>query len=130
MPTKMSKIETVIRIGLAFNEAFNQHDVARIVQLLSDDCIFETSAPAPDGAVYTGKEAIIQFLQNFFRESPQAHIQIEDIYGFGHRCNMHWRSEWLDETGSKQQVRGVDIIQEKNSLICKKQSYVKGSYGY
>lgn len=127
---KMSKIETAIRIGLAFNEAFNQHDIAKIVQLLSDDCIFETSTPAPDGTVYTGKEAITPYLHDFFRQSPQAHIQIEDIYGFGHRCNMHWRTEWVDETGNQQQVRGIDIIQEKNGLICKKLSYVKSSYGY
>ena len=89
MPMKMSKIETAIRVVVAFNEAVNRHDVAGMVKLLSDDCIFDTSAPAPDGAVYTGKEAITQYLHDFFQKFPQAHIQIEDIYGFGHRCNMH-----------------------------------------
>jgi len=127
---KMSKIETAIRVVLAFNEAFNRHDVPGMVQLLSDDCIFETSAPAPDGTVYTGKEAITQYLNDFFRQSPQAHSQIEDVYGFGHRCNMHWHTEWVDETGNQQHVRGVDIFREKNGLICKKLSYVKGSHGY
>jgi len=130
MPMKMSKIETAIRITLAFNEAFNRHDVAGVVHLLSDDCIFETSAPAPDGTLYTGKEAITHYLNDFFRGSPKAHIQIEDVYGFGHRCNMHWRAEWVDETGNQQHIRGVDIFQEKNGLICKKLSYVKGSHGY
>lgn len=130
MPMKMSKIETAIRVSLAFNKAFNHHDIAGMVQLLSNDCLFETSIPAPDGFVYTGKEAITLYLQDFFRQLPQAHIQIEDIYGFGHRCNMHWRSKWVDAVGNQQEVRGVDIIQEKNGLICKKLSYVKGAHGY
>ncbi|MBE2222632.1 MAG: nuclear transport factor 2 family protein [Anaerolineae bacterium] len=130
MPTKMSKIETAIRIALAFNEAFNRQDVAGMVKLLSNDCVFETSTPAPDGETYTGTEALEQYLHNFFRQSPQAHIQIEDIYGFGHRCNMHWRYTWVDEAGNQQQVRGIDIFQEKDGLICKKLAYVKSSYGY
>ena len=45
-----------IRIGdtrrLEFNEAFNRHDVAGMMQPMSDDCIFENTGPAPDGAVY------------------------------------------------------------------------------
>ena len=125
MPMKMSKIETAIRISLAFNEAFNRQDVAGMVKLLSSDCHFETSTPTPDGEIYTGTEAIEQYLHNFFRQSPQAHIQIEDIYGFGHRCNMHWRLKWVDADGNQQHLGGVDIIQEKNDLIYKKQSYVK-----
>lgn len=34
----MSKVESVVRVVLAFNKAFNRHDVAGMVQYLSDDC--------------------------------------------------------------------------------------------
>lgn len=122
---KMSKVESAIRVALAFNEAVNRQDVANIIQLVSDDCVFETSTPAPDGTVYAGPEAISHFLQKFFHKYPQAHIKIEDIYGFGHRCNMHWRREWLDEAGQSQAIRGVTIFQEKNGVICEILSYVK-----
>jgi len=50
-----------------------------MMQLMSDNCIFENSAPAPDGAVYSGKPAVTQFWQDFFRASPHAHMDIEDI---------------------------------------------------
>jgi predicted SnoaL-like aldol condensation-catalyzing enzyme len=126
---KMSKVESAIRVVLAFNKAFNRHDVVGMVQLLSNNCIFDTSAPAPDGTVYTGKEAITHYLHDFFHQSPQARIEIEDVSGFGHRCVMRWRCEWLNETGNKQHMRGIDIFNEKNNLICEKLSYVKGSYG-
>ena len=109
-----------------FNEAFNRHDVAGMMQLMSDDCIFENTAPAPDGTVYSGKEVATQFWQDFFRESPQAHIEIEEIFGFGIRCIMRWRYDWVDGAGEKGHVRGVDIFQVRDGYIQQKLSYVKG----
>lgn len=123
---KMSKIETAIRTALKFNEAFNRHDVAGMMKLMSDDCVFENTTPAPDGTVYRGKDAITQFWQEFFRQSPQARIQIEEIFGLGFRCIMHWRYEWVDAAGEKGHVRGVDIFKLKDGLIIEKLSYVKG----
>jgi limonene-1,2-epoxide hydrolase len=125
-PTRLSRLESAVRVVLEFNEAFNRHDVAGMMQHMSDDCIFENTAPAPDGAVLTGKEAVTRFWQEFFRESPQAHIHIEEIFGLGLRCMMRWRYDWVDAAGMKGHVRGVDIFQVRNGLICEKLSYVKG----
>ena len=123
---KMAQIETAIRIVLEFNEAFNRHDVAGMMQLMSEDCVFENTSPAPDGMVYSGKEAVTQFWQDFFHQSPQAHIEIEEIFGFKTQCVMRWRYSWLDGTGKMGHVRGVDIFHVKNGLIGEKLSYVKG----
>ena len=125
-PVRMSKVETAIRVVLEFNEAFNRHDVARMMDLMSDDCIFENTSPSPDGTVYSGKVAVAQFWQDFFRESPQAHIEIEEAFGFANRCIMRWKYEWVDATGQKGHVRGVDVFHVKGGLISEKLSYVKG----
>ena len=125
-PIRMSKIESAMRTTLAFHAAFNQHDAAAITKLLSDDCILEHSHPAPDGAVYTGQEAIAQFWQAFFQASPQAHLEIEEVFGLGERCIMRWQYRWTDANGQPQQVRGVDIFQVHDGLICQKLTYVKG----
>jgi predicted SnoaL-like aldol condensation-catalyzing enzyme len=123
---KLSRIENAVRLVLAFNEAFNRHDVAGMMQLMSDDCRFENTHPPPDGAVYTGKEAVTQFWRDFFHQSPQAHIEIEEIFGLGMRCVMRWRYEWVDTAGNQGHVRGVDIFHIKSGVICEKLSYVKG----
>lgn len=125
-PTRMSRLESAIRVVLEFNEAFNRHDVSGMMQRMSDDVRFENTSPAPDGSVHLGKEAVTQFWQDFFRQSPHAHIEIEEIFGLGHRCVMRWRYDWVDEGGHSGHVRGVDIYQEKDGLICEKLSYVKG----
>ena len=123
----MSKIEGALRVVLAFNEAFNRHNVAGMMQLMSDDCVFENTDPAPDGTVYSGKAAVTQFWQDFFRESPQAHIEIEEAFGLGNnRCVMRWTYSWVDADGKKGHVRGVDIFAVKDGLISQKLSYVKG----
>lgn len=51
---RMSRIEEAIRIVIGFNEAFNDHNVAEMMQLMSEDCVFENTHPAPDGTAYSG----------------------------------------------------------------------------
>ncbi|MBI5032890.1 MAG: nuclear transport factor 2 family protein [Chloroflexi bacterium] len=125
-PARMSRLESAMRVVLEFNDAFNRHDVSAMMRLMSDDCVFENTAPAPDGTVYSGKQAVTQFWQDLFRESPHAHIEIEDIFGLGERCIMRWRYDWTDAAGKKGHIRGVDLFQVKNGLISEKLSYVKG----
>ena len=117
----MSKIESGMRIVLDFNEAFNRHDVSKIAELLRDDCIFETTYPAPDGSSYKGKGAITEYLQRFFQRSPQAQMEIEEIFGMGLHCVLRWKYTWGDG-----HVRGVDIFKIEEGLISEKLSYVKG----
>ena len=122
----MAKIESAMRIVLDFNEAFNRHDVAGMMQRMSDGCVFENTTPAPEGTVYSGKEAVTQFWIDFFHESPQARIEIEDIFGMGNHCIMRWKYYWVDQDGNKGYVRGVDIFQVRDDLIIEKFSYVNG----
>ena len=125
-PARMSKLEASTRIVLDFNEAFNRHDVPGMMKLMSDECIFENTYPAPDGTKYAGKETVTQFWQDFFRDSPQAHIEIEEIFGLGERCVMLWRYSWVDTQEKQGDVRGVDIFRVRDGSILEKLSYVKG----
>lgn len=120
-PIRMSKIESGMRLVLQFNEAFNHHDVEGMMALMSEDCVFENTTPAPDGTRYSGKEAVTRFWQDFFRESPNAHIDIEEIFGMGNHCIMHWKYSW-----GEGHVRGVDVFKVEEGLITEKLSYVKG----
>ncbi|MEW6084374.1 MAG: nuclear transport factor 2 family protein [Chloroflexota bacterium] len=117
----MSKIEASVRTVMDFNDAFNRHDVAAMMQLTSDDTVFENTHPSPDGTKYSGKQAVTKFWEDFFRESPNAHIDIEEIFGFGNRCVMRWKYTWGDG-----HIRGVDVFKLKDGLIAEKLSYVKG----
>jgi predicted SnoaL-like aldol condensation-catalyzing enzyme len=117
----MSQIENSVRIVMEFNDAFNRHDVAGMMQLTTDDTVFENTHPPPDGTTFSGRETVTKFWEDFFRESPNAHIEIEEIFGMGNRCVMRWKYTWGDG-----HVRGVDVFMLKDGLISEKLSYVKG----
>jgi predicted SnoaL-like aldol condensation-catalyzing enzyme len=92
---------------------------------MSDDCLFEETTP-PDGVAYKGKDAITGYWQDFFTKSPQAHMKIEESFGYGLRCVIRWRYDWVDASGASGHVRGVDLFRVQNGLITEKLSYVKG----
>ena len=125
-PIRMEKLESAMRAVLDFNAAFNRHDVAGMMRLMSEDCVFENTAPAPDGTVYAGKEAVTRFWEDFFRQSPGARIEVEEVFGYGERCILRWRYTWEDAAGAQGHVRGVDIFRVTHGLIREKLSYVKG----
>jgi ketosteroid isomerase-like protein len=125
-PIRMERVESAVRVVIAFNQAFNRHDVAGMMQLMRDNCIFESTSPSPDGTLYTGKAAVTQYWQDFFTQSLQAHIKIEETISLGLRCIMRWRYDWVDETGKPGHVRGVDLFRVQEGLIAEKLSYVKG----
>jgi ketosteroid isomerase-like protein len=126
-PTRLSKLESALRTVLEFNKAFNQHDLPGMLELLSPDCIFESASPSPSGALYTGKEAVAQYLQDFFQNSPQAHIETEDAFGLGYHCIARWKLTWTDAAGDEHHLRGADIYRVENGLICERFSYIKGA---
>ncbi len=125
-PARMTKVEAGMRAALAFQAAFNRHDSAAIVALLTDDCAFEAASPAPAGTTFSGKEAIGRFWEQFFRATAQAQLETEEVFGFGARAILRWRRSWVDEEGRQHHLRGLSIFQVSDGLICQHLSYVKG----
>lgn len=62
----------------AFNEAFARHDVDGVMALMTEDCVFENTYPAPDGVRLVGKDAVRDFWREFFAGTPEAAFDAED----------------------------------------------------
>ena len=60
-PIRMSKLESAVRVVLEFNEAFNRHDVAGMMQLMSDDCVFEETFPRRMAQCITERKQSVSF---------------------------------------------------------------------
>lgn len=109
-----------------FHAALNRHDVAAMMAALTDDCVFENTYPPPDGTRYTGSLAVQAFWEAFFRTSPHAVIEIEEVFAAGDRCVMRWVYHWIELDGTAGHVRGVDLFRTRDGKIAEKLSYVKG----
>src|SRR4029077_103820 len=78
----------------AFNEAFGAHDVDRVMALMTDDCVFENTLPPPDGERHLGQEYGVRFWETFFRDSPEARFEAEEMIVAGDRAVVRWRFDW------------------------------------
>ncbi len=116
----------VIDLVLAFNEALNRRDLDCMMRMMTADCVFENTAPPPDGARFAGQEAVRKFWQDFFQSSARSVIEPEEIFAMGDRCVMRWTYRWTDANGQSGHIRGVDVYTVRDGRIVEKLSYVKG----
>ena len=109
-----------------FDDAFNRHDVQGIMALMTGDCVFENTYPSPDGERFEGQEVVRRFWEEFFRSSPSANFQTEEMITLGDRCVVRWRYEWTNTDGESGHIRGVDVFRVRDGKVVEKFSYVKG----
>lgn len=113
--------QTTLLLLERFNRTVNAHDVAGMMALMSDDCVFENTFPPPDGERVVGKEALSALWQQFFAAAPAANFRIEELVAAGDRAFGRWVYSW-----GEGHVRGVDVFRVKGGKIAEKLSYVKG----
>ena len=113
--------------GLArFSAAFGHGDVDAIMALSTDDCVFESTGPAPDGVRHEGAAAIRAVWDQVFGETGEPAFIEEESFVCGDRGVLRWRFEWQDADGGPGHVRGVDLLRLRDGKVCEKLSYVKG----
>ncbi len=114
-----------VAVAQRWGEAVNRQDVDGVMALMSDDCVFDSSYPEPDGTRYVGQAAIRAVWEQFFRASPHSVFEPEEISGAGERCIFRWVHRWLDAESKPQHCRGVDILRVRNGKVSEKLVYYK-----
>lgn len=109
-----------------FNGAFNRHDVDAIMALMTDDCVFDSTAPPPDGRLFEGQAAVRGSWEELFRSSPDAFFETEELFVVDDRCTARWIYRWTAADGTPQHVRGVDVFRVRDGKVAEKLAYVKG----
>ena len=109
-----------------FNVAFNNHDVPGVMAAMTDDCVFESTGPQPDGVRFEGQDAVREVWEGFFGSSPNADFEAEDMFAVGDRCTVRWLYRWVDADGKAGHIRGVDVFRVRDGKVAEKLAYVKG----
>jgi uncharacterized protein (TIGR03086 family) len=104
-----------------FNDAFNRHDVDGVMALMTDDCVFDATGPAPDGQRFEGQDEVRAEWERLFEASPTARFETEEIIAAGDRAVVRWTYHFGDG-----HVRGMDVLQIRDGRVAEKRSYVKG----
>ena len=106
--------------------AFGSGDVDAIMARMTDDCVFESTGPAPDGQRHEGQTAVRAVWERLFGDTKDPKFTDEDTFVSGDRACVRWRFTWTGDDGSEGHVRGVDVIRFRDGLVSEKLSYVKG----
>lgn len=109
-----------------FSAAFGSGDVDAIMARMTEDCVFESTGPTPDGEHHQGQAAVRAVWEQFFSGTTNPEFTDEDTFLSGDRACVRWRFTWTNDDGSPGHVRGVDVIRLRNGLVSEKLSYVKG----
>ena len=127
-PIKMQKVESGLRLTLDLVSYINSRELASILSLLSGDCVVESEEQGPSDSVFKGAEEIGRYFHTLFAKKKGLVLKVEEFFGFGHSCVAAWEGGW-EENGTRQTLRGVFIVQEKNDKISKISIYTKSGKG-
>ncbi|SRR5258705_13899817 len=108
-------------------EAFNAHDLDRIMEFFADDCVLETPrGPNPWGTRFEGRAAVREGLMARFQGLPDVHYGDDEHWA----CDGHAVSKWLltgtTPDGQPVRVRGCDLFDlDAGGKVTRKDSYWK-----
>ena len=110
----------------ALSSAFGRGDVDAIMALMTGDCRFEATCPAPDGTPHEGADAVRRQWELLFGETTEPLFEEEELFVAGDRGVLRWRFSWRNDDGTPGHVRGADVLLFRDGLVAEKLSYVKG----
>ncbi len=118
----------ILRCLNELRDAFNAHDLDRIMKAFADDCILEMPrGHSPWGTRFEGKQDVRQGLAGRFEGLPDVHYgNAEHFVDIGGTTGISkWMLTGTTTTGVRVEVRGCDFYTFKDGLVIRKDSYWK-----
>ncbi|MCW5719380.1 MAG: nuclear transport factor 2 family protein [Bauldia sp.] len=113
---------------VALCDAFNAHDLDRIMAFFADDCVLEMPrGSAPYGARFTGKPAVRAALATRFEGLPDIHYgNARHFVDAGAATGIsQWTLTGTARDGTRKEVHGCDFYTFRAGLVTRKDSYWK-----
>jgi steroid delta-isomerase-like uncharacterized protein len=115
------------RLLVEHTDAWNSHDLDRLMRLFADDCVFEASAgPDSHGRRFEGRAYVTAAFAEVLESMPDAnwgdgrHFVIADDYGVS-----EWRLTGTRVDGTCVDVLGCDFLTVRRGKIVRKNSFRK-----
>ena len=110
----------------ALLDAFNAHDLDAIMELFTEDCVFDTPrGPAPGGLRLVGKEQVRSGFQARFDGIPDIEYGDDRHWTCGDRAVSEWTIRGTRSSGEPIEVRGCDLFELTDGRISRKDSFWK-----
>jgi steroid delta-isomerase-like uncharacterized protein len=134
MTTATDSATAIRMLAERYGEAWNRQDLDAIMDLHSDDCVFQAHAAGSPPA--EGKEAVREAFAGYLALLPDINFAKRSL----HVGEDHWvlestmtgtvaepievEGESLGDQGGKVEVACVDVIEVRDGLVVSKQTYL------
>ncbi len=109
-------------------EAFNAHDLDRIMEFFSDDCVLEMPRGGnPWGSRFEGKGKVRAALAMRFEGLPDVHYGNDEHFvdAAANTGISRWTLTGTTRDGLSKEVQGCDFYTFRNGKVIRKDSYWK-----
>jgi len=107
-------------------DAFNKHDLDRIMSFFSADCVLEMPRGSdPWGSRYVGSDAVREGLRTRFAGIPDVRYEDDSHFVSGDIGVSQWTLRGTSTKGERIEVRGCDFYTFRDGKIAKKDSFWK-----
>jgi ketosteroid isomerase-like protein len=118
--------ESISEILKSVLNAFNAHDLDRIMSYFAEDCVLEMPrGPDPWGQRYVGFAAVREGLASRFAGLPDVKYLADSHFVSGNMGMSQWTIRGTSTKGQRVDVHGCDFYTFRNGKIIKKDSYWK-----
>lgn len=111
-------------IGQRWCDAWNSHDVSRVLAVFTDDVFYED---VTFGLAVHGSAELRDFAQFFFTAVPDLHLQCTTTFVAGRHGSIEWVFSGTDvgvfKTGKRFSVRGGSVIEVRGHKISRNSDY-------
>jgi ketosteroid isomerase-like protein len=115
-----------VEVLQAIFDAFNDHDLDRIMAFAADDCDIDMPrGPYPFGARFIGKDNVRKALEGRFAGLPDVHYANPIHFVSGSTGITKWLLTGTTPTGVQIEVFGCDFYTFRDGKITKKDAYWK-----
>jgi ketosteroid isomerase-like protein len=122
----MSSSGTSIEALKTVLDAFNRHDLDRIMTFFAADCVLEMPrGPDPWGRRYVGHDAVREGLRTRFAGIPDVRYEDDSHFVSGDVGVSQWTLRGTSTKGERIEVRGCDFYTFRDGKIVKKDSFWK-----
>ena len=109
-----------------YADGWNEHDIEKIMQYMTDDCIFETGGGSERyGTRYQGYEEVKSRFIEVWVELPDVRFENPRHFIQGNRGCTEWTFMATKSDGTKIEIDGCDIFEFAGDKIRVKNSFVK-----
>ncbi|GAB2479985.1 MAG: nuclear transport factor 2 family protein [Comamonas sp.] len=115
-----------IQMLVAFNQAWNDHDIEALMGFMADDCSFH-AVGGPDllGLTYTGRDEVRKGFEAAWLNFPDAQWLDGDHFVSGNRGVSESTFVGTAKDGSRVEARMVDVFTFHNGKIAIKNAFRK-----